>query len=340
MSIDEINKENIKSPDIKLLFEVTKNSYGSFDLDNTFDSFYTINKLLFLVYSTKARSLICYDLVNFNLLTEIKEAHKTYITNIRHFSDEENKKDLIISISDRDNNLKLWNIYNWEIILNIQPANNFGFLCSACLIKEAANNFIISTNCNMQGESDKIKIFDLKGNISKTINDSNEKTYFIDTYYDKSKNKIFLLVGNLNYIKSYDYFENSLYNKYYDEDTGIHVSIAIHDLDKEIKLIESCSDGNIRIWNFHSAILLNKIKVDNDWIFGICLWNEDYLFVACKYKIIKMINIKKGIIEKNIEGHNSGIFTIKKIYHPKYGECLLSQGYENDQIKFWINING
>ena len=52
-----------------------------------------------------------------------------------------------------------------------------------------------------------------------------------------------------------------------------------------------------------------------------------------------MINIKKGIIEKNIEGHNSGIFTIKKIYHPKYGECLLSQGYENDQIKLWININ-
>ena len=76
--------------------------------------------------------------------------------------------------------------------------------------------------------------------------------------------------------------------------------------------------------------------MDNDWIFGICLWNENYAFVACKFKKIKLINLSKGIIENVLDGHNSGIFTIKKITHRYLGECILSQGYENDQIKLWI----
>ena len=47
----------------------------------------------------------------------------------------------------------------------------------------------------------------------------------------------------------------------------------------------------------------------------------------------------KILVEKNLEGHNSGIFTIKKIEHPKLGKCLISQGYEDDQIKLWTNIS-
>ena len=102
-------------------------------------------------------------------------------------------------------------------------------------------------------------------------------------------------------------------------------------------MVESCSFGFVRIWNFHSVELINKIKVYDDWIFGICFWDKDYAFVSCKYKIIKLVNLTKGLTEKNLEGHNSGIFTIKKVNHPIFGKCLLSQGYENDQIRIWIN---
>ena len=330
-------EKNEEKPNLKLFCEVTKNSYGCFDLDNTFDVFRTVNDLLMLVYSTKSKSIICYDLVNFCILTEIKTCHNAFITNIRHFINKNNKIDIIISISDRDNNLKVWDINNCECILNIFHANNSGFLCSACLINEDNNIYILSSNCNTFGENEKIKIYDLKGKIINQINDSNEKTYFIDTFYDTLSNKRFILTGNDNYIKSYDYKNNNLYKKYFDIESGIHISIKILERNNSISLIESCSFGLIRIWNFHLAELLNKIKIDNDWIFGICLWDKDYAFVACKLKIIKLVNLTKGIIEKNLEGHYSGIFTIKKINHPKYGECLLSQGYENDQIKLWIN---
>ena len=320
-----------------VLGEVTKNSYGCFDLDNTFVAFQAINDSLIIVYSTKSKSLICYDLLNCIILVEINNCHKTYITNIRYFLDKINKRDLIISISDRDNNLKLWNINTCECILDIPHVNQNGFLCSVCLLNDKNNIYIISSNCNMSGENEKIKIYDLKGNIINEINDSNEKIYFIDTFYDIKNNKIYLLTGNQDYIKTYDYNNNSLYKKYFDTESGIHVSIKTNTNNNTLLLVESCSFGYIRIWTFHLGELINKIKVDNDWIFGICLWNKDYAFVACKYKIIKLVNLTQGIIEKKLEGHYSGIFTIQKIKHPKFGECLLSQGYENDQIKMWID---
>ena len=189
----------------------------------------------------------------------------------------------------------------------------------------------------MLGESEKIKIYDLEGKIINQMNDSNEKVYFIDSFYNKMIDKIYLITGNYDYVKSYDFQENALYKIYFNnEESGIHVSIKVFERDNILSLIESCSFGYLRIWNFHSAELLKKIKIDDDWIFGICLWNEDFAFVSCKNKIIKLVDLSKGLIVKNLEGHKSGIFTIKKLIHPKLGECLLSQGYEDDQIKLWV----
>ena len=42
---------------------------------------------------------------------------------------------------------------------------------------------------------------------------------------------------------------------------------------------------------------------------------------------------------KEFKGHVDMVCTVKKIIHPEYGECLISQGYKLDQIKLWINKN-
>ena len=103
-----------------------------------------------------------------------------------------------------------------------------------------------------------------------------------------------------------------------------------------VKLIESSYDGNIRIWNFHSGILLSKIKVNDEGLRGICLWNTNYLFVSTEEKIIKLIDLKKEIIIKNYLGHTSEVLCIKKIKHLQFGECLISQDYDNNFI-LWGN---
>ena len=84
--------------------------------------------------------------------------------------------------------------------------------------------------------------------------------------------------------------------------------------------------------------MIKKIIVGNDLLNGICLWNNNFLFVGCKDSTIKLVSLKKGKIIKDLNGHNNSVLTLKKINHPKYGECLLSQGKENDQIKIWINF--
>ena len=327
--------------DIKLLSDITNNSFSSINIDNTFTIFQSIKDILYLVYSTINKSIISYNLNEQKIIKELKNYHNEYITNFRHYLDEINNRDLLISISQRDNNIRLWEVNNWECILNIPHANENGILYSACFLNDNNESYIISSNCDWDENSENIKVFDFNGNITKEINDSNEITFYINSFYDDLSLKHFIITGNWKYIISYNYNNNQLYHKYYDdnadEDNCSHFIVNININKKQIQLIESCDDGNIRIWDFHSAKLLNKIKINDGNLYGICLWNNNFLFVACNDKTIKLIDLKTGLIVKSLEGHNSDILTIKKAIHPKYRECLISQGLANDQIKIWIN---
>ena len=53
-------------------------------------------------------------------------------------------------------------------------------------------------------------------------------------------------------------------------------------------------------------------------------------------KIINIIELKSNKIIGNLIGYNNRVLAIKNFIHPKYGECLISQGYQNEQIKLWI----
>ena len=193
--------------------------------------------------------------------------------------------------------------------------------------------------------TENIKVYDFKGNKSKEIIDSNH-IFFIDTYYDKDLSKIYIITSNEDCIKSYDYHKNELYYKYCENcDNNVwfaHCNPIIYSKSNLVEIIDACYEGNIRIWNFNSGDLIMKIEKINDDFFKIstvCLWDEDYLYIGCNDKVIKLIEIKSGNIISNLEGHNESISCIKKLNHPKYGECLVSQGQKYDQIKLWIDKN-
>ena len=184
-----------------------------------------------------------------------------------------------------------------------------------------------------------IKIFNLDGDEIKEINDSNDHCFFIDTYYDNNCSKNFIITGNLGYLKSYDFDNNKLYHKYYDNENikkMAHFSAVINKNENLIKLIDSSRDGFIRIWNFHLNILLNKINLNCGKLYDICLWNDNNLLVGCEDKTIKLLNINNNTIVKEFKGHVREVISIKKIYHNKYGECIISQGKGEDQIKLWM----
>ena len=153
------------------------------------------------------------------------------------------------------------------------------FLFSACFLNYNNKNYIIINHGKTNDYSEDINIFDFKGKkIKKIIHHYGEYFFFIDSYYDNKLNKNYIITGNKGYNTSYDYEENDIYIKYYDNDDEIHNSIIINDKEEIIKLIESSEDGYIRIWNFHSGELIKKIKA-NKMCYGIALWNNGYIFV-------------------------------------------------------------
>ena len=339
---NEINKlkkyhdKNNNIKDIKLLPDIVNDSFGGSDVGDTFTVFKSINNKLYLIYTNEDISIVCYDLNKQKIINEVKNCHNECITNFRHYLHEKNKEDLIMSVSAKDNNLKLWSVNNWECILNINKVNNYGYLFSSCFLKEDNIIYIITCNLNKNGKSESMKVFDFNGKKLKEIKYSNEKTYFINTYYDNKLSKNYIITGNKGYIKSYDFKKNELYYKYSDKNNNDnHLSIITKENEGIIKLIESCNDGIIRIWNFHSGVLLNKFKISNEQLRGICPWNDNYLFVGCIDKTIKLVELNNGLIIKNLFGHEDKVITIKKIITSKYGECLISQNLRKSKIIMW-----
>ena len=326
---------------------IINDSYAYDNLDNTFTLFKSINNQLYLIYANERKSIIIYDILRNQKINEIKEAHNYYITNFRHYWDKFNNRDLIISISCNDNNLKVWDFKNLNCICNIENINNTGALDSACIFKYYNQNYIITSNdidndMNEENEDniypESIKIYDFNGNKIKVLNDSNYNTYIIDTYYDIKKNKTYIITGNKGFVQSYDYEKNEKYFRYSEYPNNINetdfgnCSIIINSYNNMIRLFETCWDGNIRIWNFHAGELIIKIKIDC--LQGLCLNNNNYLYVGCD-NYIKVIDLTNGKIIKSLEAHDKEILTIKTIIHPQMGEILISQGAEDGQIKIW-----
>ena len=326
------------SKEIKFFKNITQDSYTYRLGNNTFSVFKSFNNnIIYLIYVNKNHSIISYNLMNQKKLNEIRNAHQRHITCINYYFDKIHLSDLIISISGHDNNVKIWNPYNWICLLNLKNINEYGDLYSSCMLydKKSNQNYVLTSNC--YGNSEPIKIYDMKGRKIKEMKSSKENIIFMDIYYERNKYKNYILTGNEGYVKSYDFNNNKVYNKYWDNDYRSHYNIIINDYKSVVKLIESSEDGNIRIWNFHSRELLKKINASDRGVYGICLWDPENLFVGCEDKNIKLINLKNGKIIKILNGHKNRVINIKKIIMPKYGECLMSQGDFEEKIKLWIN---
>ena len=337
-NINNPNNENNYIDKNYFIKDLISDSFCIYWLDNTFTVFTSIDKIMYLIYTNEKNSIICYDLIDNKKIIEIKKAHNKFIHNFKYYLDSINKRDLLISISSDDNNLKLWNISNFECILNLQNINNIGWLNSACLLKENNKIYIITSNCNnvINAIIESIKIFDLNGCKINEIENSNYKTFFIENYFYDKLNNNYIITGNNGFSCSYDFKMLKIYHKYSDKDNErYNMSIFIQNIGEELNLLETSCDGNIRLWDFHSAELKMKIFINNYPLYAIYLWNNNYIIVGCYDGTIKIIELKSKKIIKSLLLHNNRVLTIKKLNHPKFGECFLSQNADNSHIKVW-----
>ena len=309
---------------------------------NVFLLFKAFDNKYYLIYYNEDRFIVSYDICTNTRIKKIKiDDSENTPTCFNHFPDVYQKRDLIMTISAKSNTINVYDFPDFNLILNYPKINKNGYLNTANFFSYDKKIYIMSTNHRYSRKNvDPIKIYDLDANRIKELKDSNENVSFIDSYYDKKISKKFILAGFSRYIRSYDFEKNSIYKTYKDKYNPFHRNVIINDYDEVVKLIESSSDGYVRIWDFHKGDLIKRILVDKEGAYGICLWNKESLFVGIKNEI-KLINIETGDIISNIDynldhllyNHSGDIVAIKKINIPQYGECLVTSSYSPKIIK-------
>ena len=186
----ENNINNKTTPSFKSSITLIKDAYAYYEMDSTFIAFNSFHGIAHIVYAKENNSIINYNLTEQNIIAEIKNAHEKMITSFNYYLDKINKKDLVMSISAEDCNIKLWNLINWECISYFQNIYLAGCIFSSCFLKDNNNIYIVTSNC--ADSSGPIKIYNFKEEIIKTINNSKEETYFIDVYNEKKMIKFIL----------------------------------------------------------------------------------------------------------------------------------------------------
>ena len=64
-------------------------------------------------------------------------------------------------------------------------------------------------------------------------------------------------------------------------------------------------------------------------------WNKKYFIVADRYnKSVKIIDTEKNLIFDVNSKHSDELISVKKIFHPIYGESLLTASRDRT-IKLW-----
>ena len=119
----------------------------------------------------------------------------------------------------------------------------------------------------------------------------------------------------------------------YPEDS--HLCGFIYNKDNNDYLCCSSINGYINIWDLYNKKIF-KVIYTNCYLGYIIEWNSKYIIVVDYYnRSFKIVDKDKGKIISDIGGqHNQYMICVKKIYHPIYGESLLSAS-EDHTIKLW-----
>ena len=290
------------------------------NLNNLIVVFKSIDNINYLIYAEK-KDIIIFDLNSSTQTLKIINAHNSEIVNFNYYSDIKNKRDLILSISDIDNNIKLWNAKNFECLLDMKNIFN-GHLYSSCFLINNDNIYIIASNFSLKMvQSSGVFVYDLNGKLIKIMYDSSggfKGVCILDSYFDIELNKNYIITGNCGYCQSFDFEKNKLYHKYCDGDEltmgiVVCVNIFIFQSERKTKMIEANTLRHIKIWDFHSSELLHKIKTEMQELY-ILLWSEKYLLFGEKTNIqVYDLNLNKISDYSLYNDKHKEIFNLKKI---------------------------
>jgi len=190
---EDSNEKEYKSNSFNICFEknLINDSFKTYTniVNNCFIVFKSYFDILHLIYSTNDSSLISYNLIDNKKIIEIKNDFQEYVSSFKHFFDDINKRDLVISISP--NSIILWNINNFECLFFFDKIYLDGYNSSSSFLKKNNEIYIITSNNRifLNEKIGPIRVYTLQGILVKEIKGSNEDTFNIETFFDNLSNK-------------------------------------------------------------------------------------------------------------------------------------------------------
>ena len=328
-------KFNTDPCELEFKEDICSSAHKTNSIDRVFCAFKSFSGESIIAWGTNTYNVEFYDCEKKQIIKTFPRAHNNTVFSCRHYQDLKNRIDYVIT-SSYDRNVKIWDYKKSSPTLIIHNAHNGYYIYSVCMLYNIPDEslYIITSVPN-----EKMKIWNFKGNYLSNFGQDNESTYFIDSYYDKSKKKSYIINANSVDVKSYEFPSGELYHRYKGTPHTWHMSAVVNETKEARILIESDGNGNIRLWNFHTGILIKNIVWQHNLnLRGICLWNDKYLFAAGNDYQVKLFDLEESKFVKSFKAHTSTVCTIEKIVHPVYGECMISQALDG-KLKLWAHKN-
>jgi len=276
-----------------------------------------------------------------NKVTVSLKGHNNHIRTIRYFINNINSEEYLIS-ADNDIIVIIWEItydFNMKFKINTNYSDNiYSCLLLFDLINE--NNYIVTSSYAQLEDNEKsaTKLYSLEnGQLIKYISYSNKSAvYYLLSWYNKNNNKYYIVQFTFKAILINSVIDDELYCELIQEPEDNHLSGFIYNSDNKDYLCSSSYNGYIHLWDLFNKSIYKIISTNDCVLCNIIQWNNKYSIVAdYDNKSFKIIDFEKGQVVKDIKGeHTDKVPCVKKLYHPLYGESLLSAGQDNT-IKLW-----
>ena len=332
LDYNQIKEYNFRHPNLKYKSTITYNN-NELGLNDTFEVFTSYKDNNQYLVSKNVCNLEIFRLLDCSIILTAK-GHSSKIISVRYFINENNNNEYLISV-DENNIIIIWDITNNYTIERTIECLVHGGIYSCLLIfprKEAIaffKTYIVASSIDESKEKESL----IKGKI--LLKYASNSYYLLSWYNENDSNYYIIKLGI--YVNIRNLVNDSEYYSFKEKESiGIHNSGFLYRKKNIDYLCTSSIKGFICIYNLKHLIITKIINTNQCRLMHIIQWNQEYAIVAdYENKSFKVANLDNGKIVSHIKGvHCRGIICVKKIYHPIFGESLLTSGSDKT-IKLW-----
>ena len=259
--------------------------------------------------------------------------HKNTVSSIKCFLNNKDNNQYLIS-ADRNHVVIIWEVnnnFNRKYKIETKYDNDI-YSCLLVFPFNKTENFIITSTYDIDSFT-KIFSFETGKFIRYLEKIKNNQTCYLIEWINNKNDKYYIIQLSLGQILINNLFEDEQYcNLKIKPEKDLYSGFIYNNY-----LYFSSFDGYIRILNLFEKTIFKVIQFPNCSFCHIIQWNYKYIIMADFYKkTIKIMDLDNNKYISNYSGqHNNVVKCVKKIYHPLYGESLLSSGWDKT-IKLWI----